>query len=203
MANGTRDYLIQVKANAPDLAATLTHCLQRRGAQVFRAQTSNRGHGRYEERHLEMVATSPSETGWPHTFTACRLVRRRQQWRRGQILSDSTSTALYVASFPVTTHTPEKVQALIRGHWSIENGLHHRKDRSLDEDRNRAAATGSGRVCCALRSLTALIFGRAKLSLGVLQHRFTNKPAKLLKLLFAPSLSFWERTYRSYPLRSV
>jgi len=67
------------------------------------------------------------------------------------------------------------VLKLVRGHWGIENRLHHRKDRSMDEDRCRSSAAKTGRVMCCLRSIAALVLGRANESLSVVQRRFCRK----------------------------
>lgn len=195
------DYLIQVKDNAPNLAAAVEAGLRRCQGERRCARTVDCGHGRIDIRELEMAATSPVDTGWPHTHTVCRVTRDREVRRRGETVSQSQETALYVASFPATAHAPEHVLGLIRGHWSIENGLHHRKDRSLDEDRNRAATKGIGRVMCALRSIVATVLGRATEPLSTVQRRFSGKPHLILKLLFCRSLTQWEQTCRPYRRR--
>ena len=107
---------------------------------------------------------------------------------------------MYVASFPVDKYPPEKVLAFTRGHWGIENSLHHRKDRSMDEDRNRASASKSGRTMCYLRSVSALIFNRSKESLSVIQRRISRHTHLLIRLLSCRSLNEWERCCKPYKL---
>lgn len=194
------DYLIQVKGNAPALRAALVTCLERRPAANGHAQTVDGGHGRIEVRALELTAITPLDTHWPHTFTAIRVTRDRQQVRRGETVSQSVEEACYVASFAATTYPAAAVLHRIRSHWSIENGLHHRKDRSMDEDRNRAAAHGSGRVMCAIRSLTALFLGRARESFSVVQRRLCRRPHLLLGLLASHGRADWEQTWHPYRL---
>lgn len=203
VGNQHGDFLIQVKDNTPALVQAVEAALARTQTVFSCGPVVSCGHGRIETRTLEMAPLSPVATGWPHTHTACRVTRERELRRRGQTVSRAEETARYVASFAVTTHPPEHVLKLIRGHWSIENVLHHRKDRSLDEDRNRAAANGIGRVMCARRSIVAAVLGRAAEPLSVLQQRFAAKPRLLLKLLFSRSLSQWERTWRPYRLRAA
>ena len=147
-----------------------------------------------------MVPTSPIDTNWPHTHVACRITRDRETMRRGQVVTRSHEEALYVGSFAATTFTPEKVLDLARAHWSIENCLHHRKDRSMDEDRNRASERGIGRLMCCVRSLAAQILGRAKESLSVVQRRLSGKAHLAMRLLFCNSLEDWERTCKPYKL---
>ena len=194
------DFLVCVKGNAKDLRRTAERTLRRKGREVQRARTVDKGHGRIEIRDLEMVSTTPVETGWPHTHVVCRVTRQRDTRRRGQTVSSSSEPVYYVGSFAATTYTPEQVLGLVRGHWSIENGLHHRKDRSLDEDRNRASGRGCGRVMCCIRSFAALVLGRARESLSVVQCRLRGKVHLLLGLLSCRSVTEWERRYRPYSL---
>jgi predicted transposase YbfD/YdcC len=194
------DILVQVKDNTPELRRQLERALVRHQADIQQASTVDKGHGRIETRAIELAPTSPTETGWPHTHAVCRVTRERQLMRRGQTVSASREEALYVASFAATTHTPEQALAFIRGHWSIENCLHHRKDRSMDEDRNRASEHGIGRVMCCIRSITATVLGRAKDSLSVIQRRFARKTHLVLALLASFSIAQWEHARQPYKL---
>ena len=105
-----------------------------------------------------------------------------------------------MGSFTIDKHTPEKVLSFSRGHWGIENSLHHRKDRSMDEDRNRASASKSGRTMCYLRSIAALVFNRSKESLSVIQRRISKHTHLLIRLLLSGSLNEWEQHSKPYKL---
>jgi len=194
------EFLVQVKGNTPELRRRLNRALKRAASTVRTAQRLDCEHGRIELRTIEMAPTSPIHTKWPHTHTVCRVFRDRQRVRTGQTVEHSQEEALYVASFPSTSHSPEHVLNLIRSHWSIENCLHHRKDRSMDEDRCRASERGMGRVLCCLRSLTAVVLGRAKESLSVIRRRFSRKTHLILSLLKANTLHEWEATRKPYKL---
>jgi len=194
------DFLVQVKGNTKDLQRRLKHTLKTSKHHVQRAETLDAEHGRIEIRQIELAPVSPTQTKWPHTHTVCRVTRDREVIRRGQTVEHSHEEALYVGSFAATTYRPEQVLHLTRAHWSIENCLHHRKDRSMDEDRCRAAERGIGRVMCCLRSLTALVLGRAKESLSVVQRRFSCKAHLILALLSSHSLAEWETSRKPYKL---
>lgn len=194
------DFLVCVKGNAEDLRRKVERILRRKGEQAQRARTVDKGHGRIEIRDIEMAPTTPIETGWPHTHIVCRMTRQRETQRRGQTVSTSCEQVYYVGSFAATRYTPEQVLGLVRGHWSIENGLHHRKDRSMDEDRNRASAKGCGRVMCCIRSIAALVLGRARESISVVQRRLSGRIHLLLGLFSCRSVQEWERVYRPYSL---
>lgn len=47
---------------------------------------------------------------------------------------------------------PEQLLALNRGHWGIENRLHHVRDMAYDEDRCRARKGNSPRALACLRN---------------------------------------------------
>lgn len=192
------DYLIQVKNNAPVLAASIERAVKRKQDQWQSAETFDCEHGRIEARQLHMVPLSPMETGWPHTNVACRIERDRQLLRRGQIIEHSHDVSYYVGSFPPASREPEQVLQLIRGHWGIENELHHPKDRSMNEDRCRASEAGIGRVISCIRGFVAQISRRTSESLGVIRCRFARKPHLLIKLLASTSLADWEKCCTPY-----
>jgi len=62
----------------------------------------------------------------------------------------------YATSLPPRRADVERLTGLIRGHWGVENRLHHVKDRTLLEDRHwvKSAATA-----CALTFLRSLVVG--------------------------------------------
>lgn len=194
------DFLVQVKGNTPELERRVERILRKNHLSVQRAQSVNGGHGRIEVRQIEMAPASPIQTAWPHTHAVCRVIREREVRRAGQTVGYSREVALFAGSFSAATHSAERVLKLTRGHWSIENCLHHRKDRSMDEDRCRASERGIGRVMCCIRSIAALVLGRAKESLSVVQRRFSRRTHQILSLLYCRSLEEWERTRKPYKL---
>ena len=192
------EFLIQVKNNTPVLHEVLERAFRTSRDAIKTAASFDHGHGRSETRKLELVETSPVDTDWPHTFVACRVDRERRMLRRKQVVEESHEQSLYVGSFRSDTYAPEDVLALIRGHWSIENCLHHRKDRSMNEDRCRASERGIGRVMSYIRSLVTLVAGRTTESLSVIRRRFSGKTHLLVNLLFANSLDQWEQKHKPY-----
>ena len=192
------EFLIQVKDNTPVLHEVLERAFRTSRDAIKTAESFDHGHGRIETRKLQLVKISPVDTDWPHTFVACRVDRERQLLRREQVIDHSCEQSLYVGSFRSDTYAPEDVLALIRGHWSVENCLHHRKDRSMNEDRCRASARGIGRVMSCIRSLVTLVAGRTIESLSVIRRRFSRKTHLLVNLLFTNSLDQWEQKHKPY-----
>jgi predicted transposase YbfD/YdcC len=194
------DFLVCIKGNASDLRRRLNEAIDQKRDLVECARTIDKEHGRIETRAIEVVPTSPIETGWPHTHVACRVTRDTEIMRRGEVVGERHEQVFYVGSFATTTYTAEKTLGMTRGHWSIENCLHHRKDRSMDEDRCRASASGIGQVMCCIRSLAAHVLGRAQESLSVLYQRFSSKKHLILRLLASGSVEEWERSHKPYVL---
>ena len=174
--------------------------LNRNKKKLLTAETLDKKHGRIEHRKVEIYSILPWQTEWPHTHTACRVTRKRKKIRRKKVVKESLEEVTYVGSFAVDRYSPEQILQLSRGHWRIENTLHHRKDRSMDEDRNRASEKKSGRIMCCLRSITALVFSRAKESLSVIQRRISGRPHLVLGLLSCKNLNEWEKRCKPYTL---
>lgn len=194
------DYLVQVKKNSPALLQAIERSFKKKSDQIQSAESLDPGHGRIDSRKLDMIPLSPLETGWPHTYVACRIERDRELLRRGETVGHTHELSFYVGSFPVTSRQPDRVLQLVRGHWGIENELHYPKDRSMNEDRCRASELGIGRVMSCIRGLVAQLSRRTKESLRVIRCRFARKPHLLIKMLLSPTLTHWEQCCNPYKL---
>ena len=53
------------------------------------------------------------------------------------------------------------LEALWRGHWTIENGLHYVRDVSFGEDAGHAAAGSTARALASVRNALLFVFRRA------------------------------------------
>jgi hypothetical protein len=51
--------------------------------------------------------------------------------------------------------TPERLLALVRGHWQIENKSHWVRDMTFDEDRSQVRSGNIPQVMAALRNTTS------------------------------------------------
>lgn len=54
--------------------------------------------------------------------------------------------------------SPERLLALVRGHWQIENKIHYVRDFSYDEDRSQVRTGNGPRVMASLRNLAIGLF---------------------------------------------
>jgi len=73
-------------------------------------------------------------------------------------VASRSETRYLIASLSPDEVSPKRLMALVRGHWSVENGLHFIKDRWWDEDRQWSRRPGLAERLATLRdaALTAL-----------------------------------------------
>jgi len=89
------------------------------------------GHGRLEVRHLVASTVLNDYLDWPGLAQV--LMIERTWWVRGE---RKTAVRYGITSLPTEVASAERLLALVRGHWQIENGLHYVKDVTLGEDRS-------------------------------------------------------------------
>jgi hypothetical protein len=79
-----------------------------------------------------------------------------------------------------------RLLALNRGHWSIENGLHHRRDVTFGEDAWKVRKGSGPQVLATLRNalIHLLSHHRAK-NFAAALRRFIIRPGEALALLHA------------------
>ena len=129
------------------------------------AETTEKGHGRLEVRTLTASAELKAYLGWPYAEQVFRLERRFTRLADGQVLQE--------VSFGITSLKPseanaERLSALVRGHWQIENKLHYRRDATLRED---CCQVRRGHAPQVLAILNNLVLGM------LLRRKVTNVPA--------------------------
>ena len=87
-----------------------------------------------------------------------RIHRHIQHVRRGKIRKETHEDAFAVTTFTPQETGPEPLLQLAREHWSIENGQHHRRDRTQDEGRCTVRDTAAARNLSLFRSLAIFLF---------------------------------------------
>ncbi|MFJ5036263.1 ISAs1 family transposase [Streptomyces sp. NPDC088560] len=91
-----------------------------------------RAHHREEIRRLKTATFAHLD--YPHARHALQVVHRRRDLGSGKL----TIERIYlVTSLPPGTATGSELAAWIRGHWLIENQLHHVRDRTFREDASK------------------------------------------------------------------
>lgn len=114
------------------------------------ATSVDTAHGRYEERRLTASRLLVGYTTWPAAQQVFQLARRTLMedgsWRE--------SVAYGITSLPRTVADAQRLLALARGHWGIENGLFYRRDVTLGEDRSQLRRENGPQILATLNDLT-------------------------------------------------
>ena len=187
------DYLVIVKENQHDLHRDLATLFAHRADTALNAAslpapdmrtvtTDDRGHGRVERRMLIASTDLNAYLDWPalaQVFTVERVWQERGVTKR--------SVRYGITSLPVAVADAARLLTLKRGHWQIENGLHHVKDVTLGEDRSQIRLGHGPDVLAMLRD-TALNLLRStgcRTIAAQLRH-YCRCPTALLALLGLP-----------------
>lgn len=149
-----------------------------------------KGHGRIETRAVQARTVRSGELDFPLVAQIARIDRRRE-WPDGKQETE--------AVFVLTSCAAEKLSELalaeaVRTHWSIENGLHYRRDRSYDEDRSQIRHRGTAQVIATMRNLAIAVRHHLAPScrrkrdrtLPQMHRRLAAKPHLALALLIKP-----------------
>lgn len=140
-------YLFVVKGNQPTLHAQLRNLPW---AQVpVLDRHDGKGHGRRETRTLQATSVRAG-IGFPHARLAIRVLRTRGDARTGRT---STETVYAVTSLGWDDVTPAHLADIIRGHWSIENAVHHVRDTTYDEDASQVRTGTTPQAMATLRNI--------------------------------------------------
>ncbi len=112
----------------------------------------SKGHSRREHRSIQIVSIAAG-IDFPHARLAIRLTRTRADLNGDHA---SCETVYAVTSLDWFEDTPPELAAIVRGHWAIENRVHHVwdvRDVTFQEDRSQVR-TGTGpRVMATLRNI--------------------------------------------------
>ena len=137
------DYVMAVKANAPETFALLKGVDWERRRDGFHAEEPAKGHGRLERRTIDVVTPLPGAVNYPGVRQIARVRRRRERLGPAADGAASVETAYLITSLDAQAAPPAQLLALNRGHWAVENGNHRVRDTTLGEDAC-LARTGNG-----------------------------------------------------------
>jgi predicted transposase YbfD/YdcC len=170
-------YLFTVKANQPTL---LDRCAALAWHNVPVAdRTRDRGHGRVEIRTLKAV--SVRHFGFPHAAQVIQVTRKvydlaTRKWH--------TVVVYAITSLSFQQARPARLADLIRGHWSIENGLHWVRDVTFAEDASQLRTGAAPQVMASLRNLAIGALSRAgPVNLAAALRRHARDPTRPLATL--------------------
>jgi len=149
------------------------------------AQTVNKGHGRLEKRILTTSRMLCGYTDWPDLQQVFQLTRHISYLKRGthrqEVVYGLTSLAQPEAG-------PARLLGLVRNYWGIENGLHYRRDKTLQEDATRMTSLTLAQAMAILNNLVIGLVAQAGWHYLPQARRYYNAclPAALRLVLRPP-----------------
>jgi hypothetical protein len=140
-----------VKENQPRLRADieLVFTLPPVGDRQATARTVDLGHGRIEQRNLTTREALVGYSDWPGLAQVFELGRHVMFQKAGK---ERVGVVYGVTSLRPERATPERLLALVRGQWQIENQSHWVRDVTFDEDRSQVRCGHIPHVMAALRN---------------------------------------------------
>jgi predicted transposase YbfD/YdcC len=192
IVTGGGDYVLAVKDNQPTLHAELQAAFAQAPAPKLRSSrvttTWDKGHGREEQRTVRVLPAAEYLSAvqcalWLGVLSVVMVTR--QVW--GQATgAQSTEVSYFLSSLPPNAR---RLGRAIRGHWSIENGLHWVLDVVFREDARRIyERTTAENVALLNRLALSLLRGdTSKDSMKVKRKRAGWSIPYLAQLLGFPS----------------
>lgn len=179
------EVLLTVKDNQPTLAADLALLFADPRTATTQAQTLDRHRGRHEVRQIrvssDLTAYLAACSPWPDIAQVAQLTRCVTHTSTGRTRIE---TVYLVTTLSPAQASPERLLALIRGHWHIENGLHYVRDVTFGEDHSRLRAGAAPQILAALRNVAiTLIHRTGSRDIAATRRAFAFHPRRALRLL--------------------
>ena len=148
-------YLMVVKRNQRQLYDDLTLFFQLPAIAADQeqrdwVQTVSKGHGRLETRTLECSTAGSDYLLWPGI---AQIVRRRCERLVIKSGKYSAEVSYGLTNLPPETARAAEIEALWRGHWTIENRKHYVRDVTLGEDQGQAYRGSTPQALASLRNV--------------------------------------------------
>lgn len=145
------DYLMVVKGNQPQLYADLETYFRELPPEAVRDthRTVGKAHGRRERRTLTCTPGLSAYLDWPGVRQVAQRHCQRTIVRTGQ---SHAEVSYAVTSLDEARAGARQLEALWRGHWTIENRSHYVRDETLGEDHCQIHEGSAPRALAALRN---------------------------------------------------
>ncbi|HET8628330.1 MAG TPA: ISAs1 family transposase [Thermomicrobiales bacterium] len=147
-------YLLVAKRNQPTLYAAIAELFACPpppvpGDALATAATIDKGHGRRETQPLARSAALNAELDWPDVGQVLRRTTRAVLLGTGKVRQE--------VCYALTSLTPRQataahLEALWRGHWTIENRVHYVRDVTFGEDAGQQRTGNTPQALAALRN---------------------------------------------------
>jgi predicted transposase YbfD/YdcC len=177
------EYVMIVKENQPQLRTdiALVFRLPPVGDHQATARTVDLGHGRMEQRNLTTSAALVGYSDGPGLAQVFELGRHVMFQKTGQ---ERVEVVYGVTSLRPERATPERLLALVRGQWQMENKSHWVRDVTFDEDRSQVRCGNIPQVMAALRNTAIGLLRYAGYSnIAAACRRLAAQPLQALALI--------------------
>ena len=177
------DYGMIVKENQPQLRADieLGFTLPPVGDYHATTRTVDLGHGRIEQRKLTTSEALVGYSDWPGLAQVFELGRHVMFPKTGQ---ERVEVVYGVTSLRPEQAPPERLLALVRGQWQIENKSHWGRDVTFDADRSQVRCGNIPQVMAALRNTTiGLLRWAGHSNIAAACRRLAAQPLQALALI--------------------
>jgi predicted transposase YbfD/YdcC len=180
-------YLMVIKEDQPEVleAIKLLFADPPEGASAAETavRTTGKGHGRREWRTLEASSALAGWLDWPGQRQVVRRTCRRLTVKTGALQEETTYGLTSLARHQADARTLER---LWRGHWAIENRIHHVRDVTWGEDAGQAWRGSTPQALAALRNaLLNLLRARGWASIADALRHYSAKVERALQLIGA------------------
>jgi predicted transposase YbfD/YdcC len=133
------------------------------------AQTTEKAHGRLEERRITVSRMLNEYVDWPSVQQVFKLERRFTYASSGKVHHE---IQYGLTSLNAEQASPERLLELIRAEWGIENGLHYRRDVTFREDKTRMTCKHKARAMACINNLIIALFCKQGFSNHARARRF-------------------------------
>jgi predicted transposase YbfD/YdcC len=184
------DFVWIAKQTQPEVQATIADLFEPEPVTPGFAPTQpdfqtaimiNKGHGRLERQVLTSSGMLKDYLEWPYLEQVFRLERRFINLSTGVV---TTETHYGLTSLTPTEADPDRLPALQRTYWGLENGWHYRRDVTLQEDRCRLKIGHATRTMATLNNLVlTLILRQGFAYLPEARQRYAARPLDALQLI--------------------
>lgn len=113
-------------------------------------ETVDKGHGRLEIRRIWASTDLNGYLEFPCHQQVMRIERITEILKSGK---QRHEVVYGITSLSPEQASPARLLELNRGHWSIENSLHHVRDTTFDEDRSQIRTKTAPQVMATLKNL--------------------------------------------------
>ena len=127
------------------------------------------------------VAAYAAAGRWPDLEQVFRVERRRTA---GGVTT--VEVAYGITSLPPGRAGAARLLELQRGHWGIENGLHHVRDVALGEDACRVRGGSAPRTLAGLRNIVVQLARRVGKGVTAATRYWYLYPSQAIDLLDSP-----------------